>query len=88
MYLIVVGAGKVGVNLTRELMAQGHEVTLTVGQVGGTSVGEARDVDQLQDLVHRGVLAPLSPESIGHGLPPGDGAGAVDARRSDATPSQ
>jgi len=28
MYLIVVGAGKVGVNLTRELMAQGHEVTL------------------------------------------------------------
>jgi trk system potassium uptake protein TrkA len=28
MYLIVVGAGKVGVNLTRELSAQGHEVTL------------------------------------------------------------
>jgi len=28
MYLIVVGAGKVGVNLTRELTAQGHEVTL------------------------------------------------------------
>lgn len=28
MYLIVVGAGKVGVNLTRELSDQGHEVTL------------------------------------------------------------
>ena len=28
MYLIVVGAGKVGVNLTRELLGQGHEVTL------------------------------------------------------------
>ena len=28
MYLIVVGAGKVGVNLTRELLKQGHEVTL------------------------------------------------------------
>ncbi|MGA7396042.1 MAG: TrkA family potassium uptake protein [Solirubrobacterales bacterium] len=28
MYLIVVGAGKVGVNLTRELLLQGHEVTL------------------------------------------------------------
>jgi trk system potassium uptake protein TrkA len=28
VYLIVVGAGKVGVNLTRELSDQGHEVTL------------------------------------------------------------
>ena len=28
MYLIVVGAGKVGVNLTRELLKQGNEVTL------------------------------------------------------------
>lgn len=28
MYLIVVGGGKVGVNLTRELEGQGHEVTL------------------------------------------------------------
>ncbi|MDQ2622657.1 MAG: TrkA family potassium uptake protein [Actinomycetota bacterium] len=28
MYLIVVGAGKVGVNLTRELLQGGHEVTL------------------------------------------------------------
>ncbi|MBK5233275.1 MAG: TrkA family potassium uptake protein [Thermoleophilia bacterium] len=28
MYLIVVGAGKVGVNLTRELLGQGHEVTM------------------------------------------------------------
>ena len=28
MYLIVAGAGKVGVNLTRELLEQGHEVTL------------------------------------------------------------
>lgn len=28
MYVIVAGAGKVGVNLTRELIGQGHEVTL------------------------------------------------------------
>lgn len=28
MYLLVAGAGKVGVNLTRELINQGHEVTL------------------------------------------------------------
>src|SRR6478735_5614038 len=28
MYLLVIGAGKVGVNLTRELLKQGHEVTL------------------------------------------------------------
>ncbi len=28
MYVIVTGAGKVGVNLTRELLGQGHEVTL------------------------------------------------------------
>jgi trk system potassium uptake protein TrkA len=28
MYVLVVGGGKVGLNLTRELMAKGHEVTL------------------------------------------------------------
>jgi trk system potassium uptake protein TrkA len=28
MYVIVVGGGKVGLNLTRELLAKGHEVTL------------------------------------------------------------
>ena len=28
MYVIVVGAGKVGLNLGRELRAKGHEVTL------------------------------------------------------------
>lgn len=28
MYLLVIGAGKVGTNLTRELIEQGHEVTL------------------------------------------------------------
>jgi len=28
MYVIVAGAGKVGVNLTRELLGQGHEITL------------------------------------------------------------
>src|SRR5512147_61842 len=28
MYIIVVGAGKVGWNLARELLAKGHEVTL------------------------------------------------------------
>lgn len=31
MYVIVVGGGKVGLNLTRELMAKGHEVTLIEG---------------------------------------------------------
>ncbi len=31
MYVIVAGAGKVGVNLTRELLDQGHEVTLIEG---------------------------------------------------------
>lgn len=28
MYVVVIGAGKVGFNLTRELVSQGHEVTL------------------------------------------------------------
>lgn len=28
MYLLVIGAGKIGVNVTRELLDQGHEVTL------------------------------------------------------------
>ncbi len=28
MYIIIVGAGKVGWNLTRELLEKGHEVTL------------------------------------------------------------
>jgi trk system potassium uptake protein TrkA len=28
MYILVIGGGKVGLNLTRELMAKGHEVTL------------------------------------------------------------
>lgn len=32
MYVIVTGAGKVGVNLTRELIDQGHEVTLIESQ--------------------------------------------------------
>lgn len=31
MYVLVVGGGKVGVNLTRELMQKGHEVTLIEG---------------------------------------------------------
>jgi Trk K+ transport system NAD-binding subunit len=28
VYVIVVGSGKVGLNLSRELIAKGHEVTL------------------------------------------------------------
>jgi trk/ktr system potassium uptake protein len=28
MYIVIVGAGKVGWNLARELMEKGHEVTL------------------------------------------------------------
>ena len=28
MYIVIVGAGKVGWNLARELMQKGHEVTL------------------------------------------------------------
>jgi trk system potassium uptake protein TrkA len=28
MYVIIVGAGKVGLNLARELIDKGHEVTL------------------------------------------------------------
>ncbi|MEA2483286.1 MAG: trk/ktr system potassium uptake protein, partial [Thermoleophilaceae bacterium] len=28
MYVIIIGAGKVGLNLGRELRAKGHEVTL------------------------------------------------------------
>ncbi len=31
MYVLVVGGGKVGLNLTRELIAKGHEVTLIEG---------------------------------------------------------
>lgn len=31
MYVLVVGGGKVGLNLTRELMQKGHEVTLVEG---------------------------------------------------------
>jgi trk system potassium uptake protein TrkA len=31
MYVLIVGGGKVGLNLTRELLAKGHEVTLIEG---------------------------------------------------------
>ena len=31
MYVLIVGGGKVGLNLTRELVAKGHEVTLIEG---------------------------------------------------------
>src|SRR5215207_4468519 len=31
MYVLIVGGGKVGLNLTRELIAKGHEVTLIEG---------------------------------------------------------
>ncbi len=46
MYLIVVGAGKVGVNLARELSDQGHEVTLLE-----SSRSRYRSVEQ--DLEHK-----------------------------------
>jgi trk system potassium uptake protein TrkA len=32
MYVLIVGGGKVGLNLTRELIAKGHEVTLIEGE--------------------------------------------------------
>src|ERR671917_2505812 len=32
MYVLIVGGGKVGLNLTRELVAKGHEVTLIEGE--------------------------------------------------------
>ena len=32
MYIIIVGAGKVGWNLARELLEKGHEVTRDRGQ--------------------------------------------------------
>ena len=46
MYLIVVGGGKVGVNLTRELEDQGHEVTLIEGS-------RSRYISIEQEFEHR-----------------------------------
>ena len=46
MYLIVVGGGKVGVNLTRELEDQGHEVTLIEGS-------RSRYISIAQEFEHR-----------------------------------
>ncbi|MFT4049752.1 MAG: TrkA family potassium uptake protein [Solirubrobacterales bacterium] len=50
MYVIVVGGGKVGLNLTRELMAKGHEVTLIENNRRRYTILEP----QLEHVVHLG----------------------------------
>lgn len=50
MYVIVVGGGKVGLNLTRELMQKGHEVTLIEASRRRYSILEP----QLEHVVHFG----------------------------------
>lgn len=50
MYVLVVGGGKVGLNLTRELMQKGHEVTLVEGNRRRYSVLEP----QLEHVVQLG----------------------------------
>ncbi len=50
MYVIVVGGGKVGLNLTRELMAKGHEVTLIEHDRRRYTILEP----QLEHVVHLG----------------------------------
>lgn len=50
MYVLVVGGGKVGLNLTRELMQKGHEVTLVEASRRRFSVLEP----QLEHVVHLG----------------------------------
>jgi trk system potassium uptake protein TrkA len=50
MYVIVAGGGKVGLNLTRELMAKGHEVTLIENDRRRYTILEP----QLEHVVHLG----------------------------------
>lgn len=50
MYVIVVGGGKVGLNLTRELMSKGHEVTLIENDRRRYTILEP----QLEHVVHLG----------------------------------
>jgi trk system potassium uptake protein TrkA len=50
MYVIVAGGGKVGLNLTRELMAKGHEVTLIENNRRRYTILEP----QLEHIVHLG----------------------------------
>jgi len=50
MYVIVVGGGKVGLNLTRELMAKGHELTLIENNRRRYTILEP----QLEHVVHLG----------------------------------
>lgn len=50
MYVIVVGGGKVGLNLTRELMSKGHEVTLIENNRRRYTILEP----QLEHVVHLG----------------------------------
>lgn len=50
MYVIVVGGGKIGINLARELMQKGHEVTLVEQNRRRYSVLEP----QLEHVVHLG----------------------------------
>ncbi|MBJ7348804.1 MAG: TrkA family potassium uptake protein [Thermoleophilaceae bacterium] len=50
MYVVVVGGGKVGLNLTRELMLKGHELTLIEKSRSRYSLLEP----QLEHIVHYG----------------------------------
>jgi trk system potassium uptake protein TrkA len=50
MYVLVVGGGKVGLNLTRELMAKGHEITL----IEASRRRYANLEPQLEHVVHFG----------------------------------
>ncbi len=50
MYVLVVGGGKVGLNLTRELMQKGHEVTLVEQERSRYATLEP----QLEHVVHLG----------------------------------
>jgi trk system potassium uptake protein TrkA len=50
MYVIVAGGGKVGLNLTRELMAKGHEITLIENNRRRYTILEP----QLEHVVHLG----------------------------------
>ena len=46
MYVIVVGGGKVGLNLTRELLDKGHEVTLIESRRDRLHHSVAADIEE------------------------------------------
>jgi len=55
MYIIVVGAGKVGLNLTRELLDAGHEVTLIESSRERYMIVE----EELEHVIHYGDASEL-----------------------------